>query len=283
MFEAEAVDAHAEAAELDHDVGAGGEGFDGGGPAGEDRLVLAFEAADAERAADMVEHDGGAGEGASEVDQFGDLGMIQPGLEGHLHRRQAGEAFAEFDVTEQAGGGGVAGVVHRRVRIMGDDVADAAETVAAGVDMGFEDAIDGGAEAQVGVADDAGADAAGAVDAAGAHGGGAVDEFGFADGAEVLGAIGLVEGAGLDEDGGDDVVSARDIGEQVMRHVAPVRAVPQMVVRVDDRQGGVDDVLVEEIEPVLAHREIGAGRRWGAAHGIVLPWHSALMGRHSGA
>jgi len=61
-------------------------------------------------------------------------------------------------------------------------------------------------------------------------------------------------------------VAAADIREQLWKQVPIIRAVPQMVVRVDDRQGRLDDLLVTLIEPVLPdwslyRRHAGRGRR----------------------
>ena len=116
------------------------------------------------------------------------------------------------------------------------------------------------AVAQIDMADDAGADFGGAVAAGCAHRGDAVDEFGFADRPEGFGAAGAVHRAALHEHGRNDVVAAVGVGEQVVEHVGPVRPLPQMVVRIDDRQGGVEDLFHAAGEPVVADRQIGA---WG--------------------
>ena len=59
--------------------------------------------------------------------------------------------------AEQAGRRVIGRVAHLRVRIPGAAVADAAEAIAASAQMRFEHRLDPAAEAQVGVADDAGA------------------------------------------------------------------------------------------------------------------------------
>ena len=201
--------------------------------------------------------------------QVGDLRMIQPRVERHVQRGEAGEAFAERVVVHQFGWGRVGGVHQAGVSIVGGDVADAAEPAAAGADMGFQDLGGFFAEAEVDVADDAGADLGGAVAAGGAHGGDAVDEFGFADGFEGLRPGGAVHRAALQEDGGDDVVAAVGVGQQVVEHVDPVGPFPQMVVRIDDRQAGFEDGLGAAGEPVVTDRYVGAGGRGGGAHGGV--------------
>jgi hypothetical protein len=138
--------------------------------------------------------------------------------------------------------------------------------------VGFQHLPRLAAEAEVNVADDACADFGGAVTAGGAHGRDAVDEFGFADRAESLGAAGAVHGAALDEDGGDDVVPAVGIGQQVVQHVDPVRALPQMVVRVDDGQVGFQDGFGAAGQPVVTDWDIGTWRGGGCAHDVSPGW-----------
>jgi hypothetical protein len=57
----------------------------------------------------------------------------------------------------------------------------------------------------------------------------------------------------FDEHGGDDVVTGAEVGEQLVQQVAVVRAIPQMVMRVDDRKVRLEDGLGGRFpEPVLA-------------------------------
>ncbi len=122
-------------------------------------------------------------------------------------------------------------------------MADAAEPAATGADVGFQDLGGFFAEAEVDVPDDAGADLGRTVAAGGAHRGHAVDEFGFADGFEGFRPAGAVHRAALQEDGRDDVVAAVDVGQQVVQHVDPVGPFPQMVMRIDNRQAGLQNRL----------------------------------------
>ena len=123
--------------------------------------------------------------------------------------------------------------------------------------------LDAVAQRQIRVADDAGADLGLAVDAAGAHGGDAVDELGLADRAQLFGAVGAIHRAGLHEDGRDDVVAAVGVGQQLVEQIAPAGSIPEMVMRIDDRQVGLEDRLVAPVEPILADGNIGGrgGRR----------------------
>ena len=97
--------------------------------------------------------------------------------------------------------------------------------------------------------DDAGGHARVAVAAAGAHGRDAVDELGLAHRAQRLGAVGAVHRRAFDEHRAAHVVARAvgiglaGVGEQLVEQVAVAVAVPQVVVRVADRQGRVDDVF----------------------------------------
>ena len=106
-----------------------------------------------------------------------------------------------------------------------------------------------GAEAQVGEGDDAGGHARVAVTAAGAHRGDAVDELGLAHRAQGLRAVGAIHRRTFDEHRAAHVVACAmgiglaGIGQQLVEQVAVAVAVPQVVVRVADRQIGVDDLF----------------------------------------
>jgi len=102
------------------------------------------------------------------------------------------------------------------------------------------------------VADDAGADRGPAVTAARGHGCDAIRKLDLADGPERLRAVRAVHRAAIDIDGGDDVVAGGDVGRHFLDHVAQAAAVPEMVMRVDDRAGGIDDLLGVLRQPVFA-------------------------------
>ena len=116
-------------------------------------------------------------------------------------------------------------------------MADAAKPPAADPDLGLQHLAHPRAQGQVGVADDALGNPARAIAAGRAHRCDAVDEFDLAHRGH-LGEAGLpVHRAAFEKDGGDDVVSALDVGQQFGQQVAPaLRRIPEMVVRVDDRQ-----------------------------------------------
>jgi hypothetical protein len=127
------------------------------------------------------------------------------------------------------------------------------------------------------VTDDAGANLGLAVDAAGAHGSDTVDELGLADVPRLLGARGAHHGASLHEHRGDDVMPAAGVGQQLIEQVAPAGAVPQMVVRIDNGEAGLEDRLPAPIKPVLTDRKIGRGGGCGRGGG-----HRRLLWRYAG-
>jgi len=56
--------------------------------------------------------------------------------------------------------------------------------------------------------------------------------------------IGAIHRAALLEDGGDDVVAAVEVSEQFRQQIGPAVTVPQMMMRIDDRQLRFEDQLV---------------------------------------
>ncbi len=130
--------------------------------------------------------------------------------------------------------------------------------------------------AEVDMADDAGAGAHLAIDAARRHRGDAVDELGLADRPQRVGPVGAVHRAAFHVDGADHLVAAVEIGQQLVEQIARDvaddvheavlgrrqvlqdrrRPVPQMMMRVDDRQVGLEDGLGHVISP----------RRSGGSH-----------------
>ncbi len=116
-------------------------------------------------------------------------------------------------------------------------VAEAAQTPAGGGDLCFEQFAHARTDAEVAAADDALGDAARSVTARRTHRRDAVDELDLAQRRHLAWAALAVHRAAFEEDGRDDVVSAADIGQQLGQQIAAaLRRVPEMVVRVDDRQ-----------------------------------------------
>ena len=131
-----------------------------------------------------------------------------------------------------------------RVALVPHDVeADAREAPGRGFEMAVERAPDTVGTGEVGPSHDPGGDARAVAVRRGARHV-ADDELGLADGAERLVAVGPERCHALDEHGGFDVVPAPEIGIERRCVVGDaVASGPEMVVRVDDRQIGVDDLL----------------------------------------
>src|ERR1043166_5694912 len=100
MMEREAVDAHAEPAELHADVLGARQLGDAAAPFGEDFRALVGVPAEAERAAHVVEDDRLVRERAREIDQILELRMIKPSVEHEAHAAQHLKARSEEHTSE---------------------------------------------------------------------------------------------------------------------------------------------------------------------------------------
>jgi hypothetical protein len=89
------------------------------------------------------------------------------------------------------------------------------------------------------VTNNAGAGPRLAVKTAGTHGRHTIDEFRFADGAHFDGSGGAQHRARLHKHRGYDVMASVGVGQQFIEQIAPSGPVPEMVVRVNDRQIGL--------------------------------------------
>ena len=219
---------------------------------------------------------GCAGEGARERGQVRDLRVVEPGIEGEA---RAGPAPRSPRGTWRGRDRGAApGLVWALwisggLVLPGGGVADALEAGAGGGHVGAQDLLGAGAERQVDQADDAGGDARRAVAAARRHGGDAVDELGLAQRAQLGRAVGAVAGRALDEHRALDFVAAAGVGQQVGQQVAVRGEVPEVMVRVDDGQIRLEDLLLRQAQPVLADaRHAGRDRAVRLlGHWLLLP------------
>src|SRR4029453_562651 len=107
----------------------------------------------------MVHHNRRAGKGAGKVEQIGKLRVIHEGVEAEAERRQLGEPFAYLAVAQPALGPDGRRAPMTQVRMARRDEADAAEAAATQPDHRLKDLAHTRALREVGVADDAGADA----------------------------------------------------------------------------------------------------------------------------
>ena len=92
---AKAVDWHGNASKFGDNVGALAEGCNGLFPLGKYFIPVACIGADAQGAAEVVEDDGGVGEGTGKFGDFRDLGVVAPDLKAEVKGREAGKAFSE--------------------------------------------------------------------------------------------------------------------------------------------------------------------------------------------
>ena len=175
--------------------------------------------------------------------------MIEPGVERQVALRQLPETLAPGQVAGLLGRRIVARVADARIGVPAGLVANALEAAVAGGDLGVEHVARLLAEAQVDMADDAGAGAQVPVEARRAHRRDAVGELGLADAAQLGRTVLAVHRVTVDEHGADDVVAGLRVGQQVVEQVVVAVALPEMVVRIDDRQIGLERGLAHLGDP----------------------------------
>src|SRR5258708_21826462 len=92
-------------------------------------------------------------------------------------------------------------------------------------------------------------------------------EFRLPAGWERVGPGGTVHGAGLDIDGRNDVVAARDVLRHLLDQIALAAAIPKVMMRVDDRARRIDDFFFPQCQPVFARIGIEPAFRSGGVAG----------------
>src|SRR5262245_5555670 len=211
----------------------------------------------------MIEHDRLLREGACQRDQIADLRMVEPGIEAEPQPAQRGKAFPKLGV--------VAIKMRRRigVRIVdfgglvvpGRRVADALEARPGRGHVGSQDLFGTCPDGEIDQANDAGSHTRWSIGAARRHGGNAVDELGLAQGAQFAWTIGAVTGRTFDEDRAFNAVAAARVRQQISQQVAVRGKIPQMMMRIDDRQLRFQDFLAHLRQPVLANARGARGNR----------------------
>ncbi|HXT08799.1 MAG TPA: hypothetical protein VN715_17915 [Roseiarcus sp.] len=116
----------------------------------------------------------------------------------------------------------------------------------AGAQVGLQQGIDALAEVEIGEADDPRAHPRRSMEVAGAHRSDAVDELRL--------AVGAIHRVALGVDRGADVVAAADVLENLVEQIART-AIPEMMMRIDDRQLGSDNLLASFAELGLVNCE----------------------------
>ena len=203
----------------------------------------------------MIEHDDRIRKRSCQIGELGELRVIVQRIKGQSVARKAREPGPELGIEQYALGqfhgrrlDGLVGVPYRTV-------THPLEAIACRPQVRLEDSVDLGAKKKIGEPYDARAEAGGAVDAACAHGRNAVDEFGFADRREFRIAAGAIHRIALQEHGGANVVAAGiDIAFEFVKQVARP-AIPEMMMRVDDRHRRFHCILAVQGEPIFVDGE----------------------------
>ena len=108
----------------------------------------------------------------------------------------------------------------------------------------------------------------------------AVGELGLADAAQLGRAVLAVHRMAVDEHGADDVVAGLGVGQQVVEHVVVAGALPEMMVRIDDRQLGLERRLAHLGDPVEIGRHHVAERAACLAMVSSVDLQNRLLGDH---
>ena len=182
--------------------------------------------------------------------------MEEPCVECEIESSHLREALAELGCHHHAGTlvavGGDYGT-----GIVRSAVPNAAEPALAQFNVRFKHLSDRFAEREVCVAGYGGVDVRMHIGARGGFFSDGRHELGLAEGLHVLGAVGAVHGRAFEEDGADDVVPGSEVAQQVVEHVVVAGPLPEVVMRVADRQVGVDGVFLCELQPVFAWGDHG--------------------------
>ena len=116
------------------------------------------------------------------------------------------------------------------------------------------------------MADDAGADPAFSIYAACTYRRGAIREFYFSDRAELRRTVSPVHGSAFHKHACLNVVPAANVVEEVEEEIPAFRAIPEMMVRIDDGQIRLNNGLIVAGEPLWAHCKVRIRRVQANAH-----------------
>ena len=223
-------------------------------PAGEDLVAPARVRPDAERAAEVVEDDRRVGKRAREVGQLGDLRVVEPGVE-LRPRRRARRSRGGSPRRPKSPGGGL--VCELRTSWLASQPAAWRMPRKRGLAAMCASSTAPTPSPSVRSAklDDAGGDARRPVARrsrliAATPSTNSVSPTGRS----ASGPSRAVHRHALDEHRATHVVPAARVGEQLVDQVAAAGMVPQVMVRVADRQVGLEDVLLHLREPLIAVR-----------------------------
>ena len=212
----------------------------------------------------MVEDDRRVRKRLRQVSQLRDLRVVNPALERQPVGAQVRVAAPEGGIEEKVrhhgwsvGGARGHGSIRQHARLRPrPTMTDAAEALRACRDLGLEHRRDAVAQPQICRTDDAGGGAQIAISPAGALCRDALYELGFADNPELFGTVGTIHRPALDEHRLTHVVpfGVRDELREKVPLRRAVRCIPEMVMRVDDRQLWLERGLPSQRQPVLIGR-----------------------------
>ena len=192
--------------------------------------------------------------------------MEHPGVEREPEPGEHGQARPEVRPLVDVRPVGHRAVADDVARVPRRRVPHPAEAPATGAQMRLQHRLHAVAQGEIREAHDAGGDPRGPVHAARAHRGLAGHELGLAHRPHLHGPGRAVHRVAFEEHGGDQVVAGRRVREEVGQEVAVALAVPQVVMRVDDRQLGLEDGLgrlrgqprlVRMVDPAELGRTVG--------------------------
>jgi hypothetical protein len=235
-------------------IRAGGELGDVLAPLGEDLLALVGIRPHSERRAEVIEHHGGLRHGTRQVSELSILMVVVPGVVAEAESAEHPHAPAEVLAGVEPLRGSAGNRERLRVRIARTRVPDAAEQTPSRRLVRAQDLLHCVAEREVGMRDDAGdhrpsRPPAGALFCDRSH------ELGLTEALKVLRSALAVARAALDEHRLLDAMPGAGVGPEILEQIAaPLRPVPQVMMRIDDRPLRLDHLFHHLLEPLRSTR-----------------------------
>ena len=190
----------------------------------------------------------------------------KPGIKTQAHGFQFSKTLPKRLIKHQVCSGIGVGIANLRGGMPGGGMANAAETLGTGGNMGFEYGFDMPSQGQVGIADYAAGNPSGTIAAAGTHGGDALHKLCFADGAQAAVAVRPVHGTTFDKDGADDIVAhtnllpgggiVTDVSEKFIQQIAVAGMVPKVMMGIANGQCRFQHGFGNLCQPLLLGRRV---------------------------
>ena len=243
-----AVDGHDEPSELGQHIRTACQLHEVLSPLRKDRFALPQVRPDTQGSAEVIEDNGGFGEGPRERRDLGKLMVILPGLEGQAPGRQLAKASAEVLAAIEARGWVGMGISHLGAGIEAGRMANAPKARRRR-EVGIKHRPHAVPEAKVRKAHNSRRHSRFPIGAAGTHGRDAIHKFRFSHGAKGLGAFGAEHAVALNVDRADDAMAGLEISQEFVQQIAIAVSIPEMVVGIANRPLGVDDRLRHLAQP----------------------------------